>query len=392
MAKVNFTKNGRTTVNALITAAILSILILLGFGIGAAAFGLLNIAENAPGFGKGASGTGCSLSNDGFSDTSTITNSDQVIGMFDNKTIKNSLTSNKDFLDKIIEQSKARSINPAVLISFWGAEQSFGNTSGAFGCGIHGGLKLYPGDNKQVACGLDLVSYAIDAKKCNGADKAYCDEKTPSSADWSTPSGENVWTRLLYHYVAAERKISFDKLGYVSDSTENRIQFLNKLVPAEVQCNTGFASGGSAVDVVKTAQTELTSGNASGNGPANEADGSYKKYTGGRTEDWCADFVSWVFGQNGKEVNKSGVPAISPFFSQSPHVCFNTSGTPPCQKLSAATLQPGDVVVFDGNHHTGIVEEIKGSIIHTIEGNTSGGKVSREVGHTIPQFMFAGRW
>lgn len=49
MRKVNFRKKGATTVNVSIAGAILGFLVLIGFGIGAAIFGIVPMGENAPG-------------------------------------------------------------------------------------------------------------------------------------------------------------------------------------------------------------------------------------------------------------------------------------------------------------------------------------------------------
>lgn len=225
-------KKSATTTNVLIAAVIIIIMILIGIALGAAAMGMLGYGEHAPRFGK-ASGIGCFLEDSAFNDKDSIASADQAISLIQSETSKKNMTDNKAFLQKIIDQSKAKLINPAVLISFWGAEQSFKNTGQAFGCGNTGdGSQGATGEEAEINCALQMVQNAITPDNTSG-----------SSADWSTPKGENIWTRLLYHYVAAARKTSYDTLGYVSDSKENRIRFLSQLVPEQVKCNSGFAGG-----------------------------------------------------------------------------------------------------------------------------------------------------
>lgn len=222
-SKKIFTKTGATTVNVSIAVAILGVLILFGFGIGAAIFGIVPWGENSPKFGSGVSGTGCSLKNEAFSDITTITSADQVINTL--KERYPSIGGVKDKIQDIISASSNAGINPAVLISFWYGEQTFRSDYKAFGCGHYSVGGDDSGWEKQKSCAISLIKKAMD-----------------SEGVYSTPSGENTWTRLLYHYVAAARKDSFDQRGYVSDSKEARIQLLSDLVPDQVQCDTGFAS------------------------------------------------------------------------------------------------------------------------------------------------------
>lgn len=89
-------------------------------------------------------------------------------------------------------------------------------------------------------------------------------------------------------------------------------------------------------------------------------------YTCGRSEPWCADFASWVYGQAGNGQcpfgQQPGVAGIANW-GQQRGLYHNTQYQP----------RPGDVVVFGNNDHTGIVEKVDpDGTVHTIEGNTSG--------------------
>ena len=115
----------------------------------------------------------------------------------------------------------------------------------------------------------------------------------------------------------------------------------------------------------------------------NERDGSYKLFTNGRTESWCADFVTYVVKEyakeNGMSVSKGfGSPAVSNLMSwaQSKGVFDNTSKMSNNQKLSYSqkNLSVGDVIIWKSNgaSHTGIVKSInKDGTFTTVEGNSS---------------------
>ena len=117
----------------------------------------------------------------------------------------------------------------------------------------------------------------------------------------------------------------------------------------------------------------------------NEANGSYKLFTDGRTEAWCADFVTHCVDET---CEKTGRAKPSGFGSPSVSVLRNWGIQNDCylrtdnksnkKSLIAQNVKPGDVVIFkNGMSHTGIVERVNadGSFT-TIEGNTSD-KVAR---------------
>lgn len=119
----------------------------------------------------------------------------------------------------------------------------------------------------------------------------------------------------------------------------------------------------------------------------NEADGSYKKFTNGRTEAWCADFVTYCVQHNAE---KSGLKVKTGFGSPSvaslmdwakKNKCFNdTSVMSDSQKAAYAknNLKPGDIIIWrsNGASHTGIVKSVNSDgSFDTIEGNTTGDQV-----------------
>ena len=88
----------------------------------------------------------------------------------------------------------------------------------------------------------------------------------------------------------------------------------------------------------------------------NEKDGSYKKFTNGRTE------------ANGKSVPTGfGSPAVKNLKQWGKdNNCYTTD---------VSKAKPGDVVIFNKSH-TGIVKEVRDGKVYTIEGNTSKGTVA----------------
>lgn len=96
-----------------------------------------------------------------------------------------------------------------------------------------------------------------------------------------------------------------------------------------------------------------------------ESDNSYKKFTNGRTEAWCADFATYVARECGANIpHFSGVSQILSWGQQNKR--FSTSA------------KPGDLIIFKGKNsngkqvsHTGIVTKVENGKVYTIEGNTS---------------------
>ncbi len=103
------------------------------------------------------------------------------------------------------------------------------------------------------------------------------------------------------------------------------------------------------------------------------------KYTTGRNEAWCADFVSWVYKQAGTPFTGGWayswqIPAVYDL-----KVWFKEKGVYHSRTNTSYTPRPGDVVFFNwygytnsrtGNH-VGIVKKVSGTTLYTIEGNSS---------------------
>jgi len=113
----------------------------------------------------------------------------------------------------------------------------------------------------------------------------------------------------------------------------------------------------------------------------NERDNSYKLFTNGREEAWCADFVTHVVKESSQ---KSGKRLPAGFGSSSVdglrqwgrnNNCYlETAHASNKSSLIKNNVKPGDIIIFkeNGKSHTGIFKgfDSRGNIL-TIEGNTS---------------------
>lgn len=96
-----------------------------------------------------------------------------------------------------------------------------------------------------------------------------------------------------------------------------------------------------------------------------ESDGSYKKFTNGRREAWCAHFATYVAREKGSSIpHFSSVSQILHWGRQN-------------NKFST-TAKAGDIIIFKGVDkngkqvsHTGIVTKVQNGKVYTVEGNTS---------------------
>lgn len=95
----------------------------------------------------------------------------------------------------------------------------------------------------------------------------------------------------------------------------------------------------------------------------------YKKYSHGRSEDWCADFSSWIYNQAGIPLSKSAggnVPAVSGIQG----IGIQTGRYHPA---GGYTPQPGDLVIRkNGVSHVNIVISVSGNSMVVIGGNQGG--------------------
>lgn len=101
-----------------------------------------------------------------------------------------------------------------------------------------------------------------------------------------------------------------------------------------------------------------------------------QRYSQGRKEAWCANFVSWAHRKAGKPLpgNQRSLASVQYMEDQMKKTGAFHKGTP----------KPGDIIFFKNRgqsdrgsgRHVGIVERVSGGRVHTIEGN-SGNRVRR---------------
>lgn len=146
-------------------------------------------------------------------------------------------------------------------------------------------------------------------------------------------------------------KETLDKKQSELDKEQDNLNKVNNLICLK-------ENNGSAEDFIATAMKYIGK---------NEADDSYKMFTNGRTEAWCADFVSYVAKEfYGDDLPAGfGSPAVSNLWQW---------GKDNNRVVDFNNVKAGDVMIqkSNGASHTGIVTGIDpDGTIHTIEGNTS---------------------
>lgn len=117
-----------------------------------------------------------------------------------------------------------------------------------------------------------------------------------------------------------------------------------------------------------------------------------QKYTGGPKgpeAKWCAWFVSYVYRSAGYELK--GKPASSTGNIASVANLgrwFDNHGIH--FKANSQNFHPrlGDVVMYGRTEHTGVVTRVKGNVIDTIEGNTSGDNRLTANGNTVGRKIY----
>lgn len=148
-------------------------------------------------------------------------------------------------------------------------------------------------------------------------------------------------------------------------------------------------SGNLGSDIVSTAKSYLG---------YNEADNSYKLFTGGSDRQWCADFVTYVTKQaykdNGKTVpsgfGSSSCRGLKGWAEQN-NCFFATNSLSNKADAIKQNVKPGDIMILTrggGKGHTGIVVSVDADGFTTVEGNTSDKVATRR--HSFNQNSLVG--
>jgi hypothetical protein len=102
---------------------------------------------------------------------------------------------------------------------------------------------------------------------------------------------------------------------------------------------------------------------------------------------WCATFVYWCFDQAAQKLNRRN-PAVKTggvlaHWNKAAHASGATRFTNLKAKNNPSLIKPGHIFVMDygrGIGHTGLVEQVQGGKLVTIEGNTNDGGSREGVG------------
>ncbi|WP_433724367.1 CHAP domain-containing protein [Nocardia sp. CA-129566] len=95
---------------------------------------------------------------------------------------------------------------------------------------------------------------------------------------------------------------------------------------------------------------------------------------------WCASFATWVWKQSGIDVhwnNPNYVPSV-----------WSDAASKGLADSNMASARPGDLIVFAGQNHIGVVVARSGNTITTIEGNS--GDAVRQHTYNISSGRFTG--
>lgn len=135
-----------------------------------------------------------------------------------------------------------------------------------------------------------------------------------------------------------------------------------------VNCNNPDTSGISQTrqNAVCVAQGEL----ARWKSGAMKRGTDFHLYSQGRTENWCADFTSWIY-------NKAGYPADPDSWNKPAVLQWIALGKENKRwhyhsSSSNYTPKPGDLAIWDEGAHINMVTAVKGSTITIIGGNQNG--------------------
>lgn len=174
------------------------------------------------------SGSSCYLEDKFFTDTS-ISNDPQAV--FEKLITKYKAASDKkEYIEKILSESKKEGVNGAVIIGIWNGEQTFGKPEDAFGFGnLPNGQNLVSGFDNELTHVIRVMKDAINNR-----------------GKYTKPEGENIMTRLFYNYAEA-MMIQYKESGgkwlrdYKHFEYDNpyyiRLNVIQLLVPDQVRCD-----------------------------------------------------------------------------------------------------------------------------------------------------------
>jgi hypothetical protein len=260
-------------------------------------------------------------------------------------------------------------IDPAVLFGVYGAESVFGKNLGPSSAGAVGPFQFMPGTARGLGVNPnDFKSAAFGAAKYL---KQLLDRFHSISAAIghynSGPAG-NLTNSETAAYIP---KV----LGFARDFQFPRGSRAGS--GGSAASSAGSARGGDALAWAKSMIGHFKESTGKNTGP--ELDQLQKAF-GTHAAAWCAEFATTA-------LIKAGAPAELKTARVKDIRAWANAGTHGLEKGIKSKPKAGDLMMF-GDQHIGVVESVRGGKVHTIEGNTSAGKVARRT-HNVGDGDFA---
>ncbi len=247
-------------------------------------------------------------------------------------------------------------------------------------------------ENVGKSYGGDMGSYLraeygseLNSNNIVAAIEAYA----PPSANNTAQYIQNIqtWMTQLINYTTSSSSSSSNSGSSTSSSSSSQCS------SGAISCNTNNQSSSSTTSqtgtatqnqysmisqrVVCIAQQQLgiwqSQSGYPWKGPNTYSETGYLQYSQGRKEEWCADFVSWVFNQAGYPLAPDpnwdipGVLGVQAIGQENGNFSFTNAKN--------FIPQPGDIAIHNANgeQHTNIVVGVSGQKVTMIGGDQSNG-------------------
>ncbi len=240
--------------------------------------------------------------------------------------------------------------------------------------------------NKNAVGGGDEASYLraefnnmLNSNNLGGVMNTYAPSGQNNTAQYITQIQQ--WMGELNNLVTQSSSSSSVSSGSSSTSTPQSLQS-NSSGSCSVNCQSSTSSNLSQIrqQVVCLAQAQLSiwksqpGYTSNGSNNFSYAHTGYLIYSQDRPEEWCADFVSWIFHQAGDPLSQTdwNISSVANIASiQNPKFTVHNQG-------SGYIPQPGDIAIHYSNqisppyYHINIVVAVTGNSVTLIGGDQGG--------------------
>ena len=248
----------------------------------------------------------------------------------------------------------------------------------------------------ELLNGPDSGDYIDRARKCFGADinkdsgvwdAVSVEEVNPNGPDYAGANCDDTsgeWKRI-YVFVFDTRLITTVACWEGDEEACDDVGAGSGQAQAAAPATPGGTGGASIAAVAE--QEYAKNGNKALETCGENCGPEVQKYTGGPSgadAPWCAWFVSWIYREAGYEFKGApagadgNIPAVVNLVAW-----FKQHGIHFTPSSTQYKPEPGDVVMYGGDTHTGIVVKVNGDNIETVEGNTSGDGSFNANGETV---------